>query len=310
MTPRQIGALLLLSLLWGLSSLFVKVAAPALGPVLLAELRVLIAGLALLAYGLVTRSLPALRGDWPRYLVVGALNFAIPATLIATASLSLPASVFAALNATTPIFGAIIAALWLHERLTLPRLLGLLLGFAGVSLLVGLGPVPLTSRTLLAGGASLLAALSYGLSAVYTKVHLQGRPPQAMATYSQLFAALLITPGLPFSLPAQPPSIQVIGIMLALALLSSAWAFMLYFYLILDAGPTKATMVTYLSPAVAMLLGWALLGESITLWMATGFLLIIASVLLVNAKSEPAKTTHSLEPFEHQQASLLREGMR
>lgn len=284
MASKEIGALLLLSLLWGLSSLFVKVAAPALGPILLAELRVLIAGLALLVYGFTTRTLPDLGRDWPRYLAVGVLNFAIPATLIATASLTLPASLFAALNATTPIFGALVAAIWLKEPLTLPKLSGLLLGFLGVSLLVGLGPVPLTGQSLLAGGASLLAALSYGLSAVFTKVHLQGRPPLAMATYSQLFAALLIGPALPFALPAQPPSLLVVGAMLALALLSSAWAFMLYFYLILSAGPTRATMVTYLSPAVAMLLGRALLKESLTPWSIVGFGLIVASVALVNAR--------------------------
>ncbi|HWI65507.1 MAG TPA: DMT family transporter, partial [Symbiobacteriaceae bacterium] len=132
MTPRQILTLLVLSAFWGGSFIFMRVAAPELGPIVLIELRVLIAGLALLAYGAVSRTLQPLGPAWKQFLVIGAINSAIPFLLIATASLYLPASVTATLNATTPLFGAAAAAAMLGERLTLRKGAGILLGIVGV----------------------------------------------------------------------------------------------------------------------------------------------------------------------------------
>lgn len=282
MTPRQLGALLLLSALWGGSFVFIRIAAPALGPVLLIELRVLIAGLALLAVGLLRRNLPDPRPHWRQYLVIGGLNSALPFLLISTASLYFPASMTATLNATTPLFGALAASLWLGEQLTARKALGLFLGIAGVAALVGLGPVPWTLATIGAAGASLLGAASYGVAAVYTKRNARSAQPQALATYSQLFAAALLLPLAPFAVPSQAPTPLVIGSVLALALLCTAFAYLLFFYLILEAGPTKATMVTYLSPAFGMLWGALLLQEPLGLGTLVGFGLILTSVALVS----------------------------
>jgi drug/metabolite transporter (DMT)-like permease len=284
LTPKQLGALLFLGAMWGGSFIFMRIAAPALGPVMLIELRVALAGLTLLAYGAMTRSLPSVRTQWRQYLVAGAVNSAVPFVLIATASLVLPASMTATLNATTPLFGAVIAALWIKEPMTVHKLLGLGAGLAGVAVLVGLGPVPWSVDVLLAAGASLLAAASYGVGAVYTKTRFPNADPRVLTTYSQLGAALVLAPLVPFALPHGAPSGLVIGSTLALALLCTALAYLLYFYLILEAGPTKAILVTFLSPAFGLLWSALFLGESLGLVHFVGFGLILGSVALVNRR--------------------------
>lgn len=233
MAPRDLSALLLLSALWGGSFLLMRVAAPVLGPVVLIELRVLIAGLALLAYALAARSVPAARAHWMPLLTVGLLNSALPFTLIAAAELHLSASLAATLNATTPLFGALVAAIGLRETVTPGKVTGLLLGLAGVAVLVGLGPVTLSAVTLVSIGASLLAALLYSVAAVYIKVNLKGVAPLSLALYSQLFAAGLLLPAVPFAPPQGSPSGLVVACVLALGLLSTALAYLLYFGLIL-----------------------------------------------------------------------------
>jgi drug/metabolite transporter (DMT)-like permease len=282
-TPKNLSALLLLSALWGGSFLFMRIAAPALGPILLIELRVALATLALLGYGAMARKLPPLGPRWRPYLMIGIINSAVPFVLIATAELHLPASLAATLNATTPLFGALVAALWLREAFPLRRVLGLGLGFAGVAVLVGLGPIPLSPVVLGSIGLSLLAALSYGVAAVYTKVHMPGGQPQALATYSQLFAGVVLLPLLPFALPDHAPSGTVVGSVLALALLCTAFAYLLYFHLIITVGPTRATMVTYLSPAFGTLWGFLFLQEKLGPGSIAGFGLILLSVALVQA---------------------------
>lgn len=283
MRSADVGALLLLSALWGGSFLFMRIAAPALGPLFLIEVRVLLAGLALLVAAAVARKLPPLRTHWRHYLIIGAINSALPFSLIATAELHLPASVAAMLNATTPLFSSLVASVWMGERLTVRKVLGLVLGFSGVVALAGLGSVPLTGRTLWSMGASLLAAISYGTAAVYTKVKVRDGQPHALAMYSQLFAALVLLPFVPFALPRAIPSGTVVISVAMLALLSTAFAYLLYFYLIVRVGPTRATVVTYLSPAFGMLWGALFLHESLGLGSILGFGLILASVGLITA---------------------------
>ncbi|MFZ5815255.1 MAG: DMT family transporter [Bacillota bacterium] len=289
MTSKQTGALLLLSAIWGAVFLFFRIAVPVLGPVMLIELRVGIAALALLLYGLIRRQVPPLRPHWRHYLLIGTINSAIPYLLFAVAALYLPSSILVTLNATTPLFGLLVAALWMGERLTPQKVGGLLLGLAGVVTLVGLGPIPLTPETLLATGLSLLAALSYGFAAVYTKVKAKGAQPQGLATYSQLFAALVIAPLTPLALPEAMPSLLVVGSVLTLAVLCTSVAFLLYFYLIVEAGPTRAVMVTYLAPAFGMLWGALLLHEPLGPGSFAGLALILLSVALVTRGAPAAR---------------------
>ncbi|BDP41294.1 membrane protein [Deinococcus aetherius] len=289
MSPRDLTALLVLSALWGGSFLFMRIAAPVLGPVVLIELRVLIAGLALLTFAVATRSLPSFRVRWRQFLVIGVVNSALPFLLISAATVQITASLAATLNATTPLFGALVAAVWLGERLSWGKGAGLLLGLMGVALLVGFGPLPLTSPVWLSIGASLLGALSYGVAAVYTKLRMTGVPPFALALYSQLCAAVVLLPAVPFALPTVLPSGVVILSVLALALLSTAVAYLLYFGLIQRVGPTRATTVTYLSPAFGIVWGALLLREPLTLWSFLGFGLILASVALVTGPVLPGR---------------------
>jgi drug/metabolite transporter (DMT)-like permease len=179
-------------------------------------------------------------------------------------------------------FGALAASVWLREPLGLLKVSGLLLGFVGVAVLVGLGPIPLTPPTLIAIGLSLAAAVSYGVAAVYTKARIHGAEPRAVATYSQLFAALLLLPVAPFVLPQHAPTAVATGSLLALALLCTALAYLLYFYLIFKIGPTRATMVTYLSPVFGTLWGVLLLHESLGVGALAGFGLVLAGVGLVS----------------------------
>ncbi|HEY3367186.1 MAG TPA: DMT family transporter [Symbiobacteriaceae bacterium] len=299
MGSKNLGALLLLSALWGGSFLFMRIAAPSLGPILLIELRVAIAGLALLGYALATKRVPPLHSHWRQYLVIGAINSALPFVLISTAELYLPASLAATLNATTPLFGAIVATVWMGEALTVRKISGLLLGFAGVATLAGLGPLPLTATTLWSMAASLVAAISYGVAAVYTKVKVQGGQPQALALYSQLFAAVLLMPLVPFSLPSAWPSMTVIVSVLTLALLSTAFAYLLYFQLIVNVGPTKAVMVTYLAPGFGMLWGAVFLQEQLGVASFLGFGLILCSVALVSGRAAAPAVKPTVEAESH-----------
>jgi drug/metabolite transporter (DMT)-like permease len=275
MNTKQIGALLLLSALWGGSFLFMRIAAPVLGPVLLIELRVLIAGVALLVYMLVTRSAFDLRARWKHYLVIGIINSAIPFTLIATAELYLTAGLAATLNATSPLFGAVVAAIWINEALTKKKVIGLALGLLGVSILVGWSPFPFSLTLAISVAASLAAAACYGIGGVYTKVYMQGASSKAVATCSQLGAALVLLP-LTFVAPSRhAPTPIVLLAVIALALLCTAVAYLLYFWLIEHAGPTRALTVTFLAPIFGVLWGTVLLSEPLSLSTFIGFGIIL-----------------------------------
>jgi len=289
MSPRAVLALLTLSAMFGASFLFMRVAAPVLGPVLLVEVRVALAGLTLLAYGLLSGRLRRPGPGWWRYVVTGLLQSALPFTLFATASLTLTASFTSTLNATTPIATALVAALWLGDRLTRRGVLGLLLGLVGVAVLVGFGPLPLTRPVLLATGYSLLAATSYAFAAVFARSRLHGEPPLAVSAYGLTAAAVLLLPLLPFNGPVGELTPAVVGSALTLSLVSTALAFLLFYFVLQEAGPTRATMVTYLAPAFGVLWGWLLLDEPLAAGMFVGFGLVLLSVALVAGGVRPAR---------------------
>jgi drug/metabolite transporter (DMT)-like permease len=292
MRVKDLASLTLLATLWGGSFLFMRVAVPLFGPPLLAFLRVGLAGAGLLAYAAALGRVPALRGRWRAYLALGALNAAIPYALIAAAELHLTASLAAILNATTPLFAAIVAAARLGERLTARVALGLALGLAGVAILVGWSPLPLDRALLLAVGASLVAALSYALAGVYAKATFAGEPPLTLAIGQQLGAAALL---LPLALPrvaVEPatlrPSFAVGAATIALALLSTSLAYLLYFSLIASAGPTRTLSVTFLVPVFGVLWSVLFLRETVGPATLAGLAIILASVLLVTGVRLPA----------------------
>jgi drug/metabolite transporter (DMT)-like permease len=282
MKTSQIAELLLLAALWGGSFLFMRIAAPQLGPIWLIECRVLLAGGILLPLLVRLDLARELRPRWRSLLVVGCLNSALPFSLLAFASVSLPAGMTSILNGTVPIFGIAVAAIWLRERLTITRLLGSLLGFVGVVVLIGWQPIAANTSFFIAVAAGLWAALMYAIAAPYIKQTLVGTPPLVVATGSQLGAALVLLPALPFTVPASLPSPQVVLSVVALAGLSTSLAYMLYFRLINNVGPTRALTVTYLIPVFATIWGALFLQEAITLSTVLGGGLVLVGTAIAN----------------------------
>jgi len=280
MRAQDLVRLLSLAALWGGSFAFIRVAVPALGPIWLAESRVVLAFAALFALALIRRSVPSLAAHWRAYLAIGLVNSALPFALFSFAEQTISASNAAILNATSPFFGAIVAAGWLREPLGARRLTGMALGLAGVVLLVGWQAEPLSSSMLVAALACLAAALCYGVASVYAKVRMTGIPSFAIAVYSQLGAAIVLAPALPFVPPPAALSPLVAANMLALALASTAIAYLLYFRLIADVGPARALTVTFLIPLFGVLWGVLFLQEPLAVNMLAGCALILAGTWL------------------------------
>ncbi len=274
-------ALILLAALWGGSFLFMRIAAPQLGPVWLIELRVLIAGLVLLPLVLRREQLALLREHrWP-LLQVGFLNAALPFTLLAFATLELTAGLTSILNATVPIFAALFAFLAFAERLRGLQIAGILLGFVGVVVLVGM-PQPGGPVSLVSVAAGLSAALSYVFGANLAKRRLTHLPATVSVTGSQLGAAVALAPLLPLTVPDGLPDMMVVASVIGLAVFSTALAFVVYFQLIRDAGPTRTLTVTYLIPVFAIAWGHLLLDEALTQGVLLGGGLILLGVAFAN----------------------------
>jgi drug/metabolite transporter (DMT)-like permease len=282
MKLSQITELLLLAALWGGSFLFMRVAAPEFGPIWLIECRVLLAGLTLLPLLWKQGLMGHLRSHLRALMVVGLLNSALPFSLLAFSSLSLPAGTTAILNGTVPFFGVGVAYIWLHEPLTRSRMLGLLVGFTGVVVLVGLRGTAITPDILLAIATGLCAALMYAIAAPFIRLNLRGVPSLVIATGSQLSAAVFLLPLLPFTQPAVAPSEQAIWAVVGLAILSTSIAYILYFRLIQTVGSTRALTVAYLIPLFAILWGALILHEAITVSMVAGGALILSGTAIAN----------------------------
>lgn len=281
-TYREMTALILLAALWGGSFLFIRVAVDAFGPLTLIAGRVMLAAAVLGALMAALRRPLELRRHALRLLVLGLVNAAIPFTLIATAELHLTASLAATLNATVPLFTALLSAVWLGERLTIRRVAGLLLGVAGVVVLVGWSPLTLTPAVLLSIAAMLAATLCYAFSGVYVKKYLSAAPTATLALGQQLAAGCwLLLPAI-WQRPERMPPMAAVWALLGLAVLSTAFAFLLYFYLIDRVGPTRTYTVTYLVPFFGMLWGAWFLGETVTGGMFAGLACILASLVLIN----------------------------
>jgi drug/metabolite transporter (DMT)-like permease len=281
MRPKELMALALLGALWGGSFLFIRVAVPVLGPFVLMELRVGLAAVTLTLYAVAVSSLPKLRTHWKEFLILGGLNGALPFTLIATSEINLTASLAAILNSTTALFAAVVAAAWIGEALTTRKIVGVVSGIVGVTVLVGWIPIALDWIVLLSVGASLTAALSYALGGVYAKRTFVDAPLLTLAIGQQTGAAMLLLPPAAVNLPAEAPSPAVVFSVLALSLLSTAVAYLLYFYLLANVGPTKTLTVTFLVPVSGLLFGILFLGEPVGIGTLIGLGIILSSVALV-----------------------------
>ncbi|HEU4556915.1 MAG TPA: DMT family transporter [Longimicrobium sp.] len=282
MKPKDAAALILLAAVWGGSFLFIRMAVPSLGPLPLVAIRVVLAALVLAAVLVALRRPVELKRHARGLLVLGAMNAAIPFTLISWAELHLSAALASTLNATVPLFTALLSVVWLGERLTPARVGGLLLGVAGVAVLVGWSPLQLTAATVLSVLAMLGATLSYAFAGVYTKRSLSGVSTWTLALGQQLGAAAWLAGPAAIQWPSARPPIAAVGAVFALGVLSTALAYVLYFRLISSMGPTRTGTVTYIVPLFGMAWGTLFLGEPVTGGMFAGLACILVSMLLVN----------------------------
>jgi len=270
-----------LAAIWGASFLFMRVVAPVLGAVWTAEVRVTLAGIALLLLMLVTKRAMQFGQHWRAYLVLGLVNSALPFALYSYAALTIPAGYSAIVNATSPLWGALMGRVFLGEQLTIRKMLGMAVGVAGVALLVRLGPVAWSHELLLAVLACVGATVCYALAGIYSKKVSGQLSAMQMATGSQCGASIVLLPLLSVA-PVQGEITSTIMIVAAaLALLCSAVAYLIYFRLMADVGPTKALTVTFLIPLFALLWGFVFLHETITLSTLAGCVGVVLATWLV-----------------------------
>ena len=278
----DLGALILLGAIWGSSYLFIRIIVPVLGPWGMVAPRMLGAGIALM---ILARVYGIAWGEWrlwPRYLLLAFLTSFAAQFLIATAALSLNSPTLAIINTTMAMFVALLSAWLLHERLTGRRSMGLALGLAGVALVVGFTPVDFTPRILLAYGGALLAAFCGAYGTVYAARHLVHRPSFELAIVQSLIAGVMATPlGVAPLVAAWPLPGKVLWALLALSLICTASANLIYYRLMKRTSPTVSMSVTYLIPCFSLLWGWLFLGETIAWLQLAGFAVVLGAVSLV-----------------------------
>ncbi len=274
----------ILSAIWGASFLFMQMAAPQFGVMPTAALRVAIASLVLLPLVWHRGLLPMLHRHWRATFLVGVFNSGIPFALYAFALAHLSTGLTSILNATTPMFGALVAWIWLRDRPGASRVTGLAIGFLGVALLAGRGaglrPEADLQIAVWAVLACLAACLCYGISASFTKRYLADAPAMVTATGSQLGATLALALPALVAWPEQMPDLRAWGAILVLGVACSGVAYLLFFRLIERTGAARALTVTFLIPVAAMTYGVVFLDEVLTAWMVMcGAIILLGTAL-------------------------------
>jgi drug/metabolite transporter (DMT)-like permease len=272
----------LLAAMWGASFLLMKLGASEFGPFSMAFLRSLLAAVFLLPLLLWRGHVGVLRDKWASMLVMGAFNSAIAFALFGFAVLHINTGLASIMNATTPLWGALVAWVWLRDKPGGIRILGLVIGFAGVAALAW-DKATFKASAVSSGVAvlaSLAATLCYGVAASYTKKYMQDVPPLASAAGSQIGASMLLLLPAATHLPAQMPSTNAWWAIIALAVFCTALPYVLYFRIIAKAGPSRAIAVTFLIPVFGVLYGAVFLKEMITTTMlACGAVIVLGTAL-------------------------------
>lgn len=274
--------LVALAAVWGASFAFIRVDAPAFGPVVLVDARVLIAGAALTVWGRYGwRKLGRLGRHGRIFALLGLFNAAVPFTAIAFAELRASAAWAAIIIATTPLFAALISRLWLGERLGWLRLAGLALGVLGVGILVDGMSLALPHAWAPSMGLLLLGALCYAASGVYTARYAHDIAPLDLAWGQQWAAGIWLLPLAVVWRPVGWPGWGAVGALGVLAVVCTAFAYILYFQLIRSVGPTRALSVNFLVPLFGVLWSVLLLGETLSVRTLIGLGLVLLSLVLV-----------------------------
>lgn len=280
MKRRDLADLLLLSLLWGAAYLFMRAAVPAFGPAPMIALRLAIAAVVLLPLLAWRGGLGQLRAA-PGPLLVQAVAFtAGPFLALGWAAQHLTAGLLAVLNATAPLFAALLAHTVFHEKLGAWRIAGLVTGFGGVALLTAGGTALRSAQGLLAVGAVLGVSAVWAVGANYTRRRLGGMDSLALTVGSLALASLALAPLAAATWPATPPSLRAWLEMAFLGVGSSGLGFLLYYRLLRRVGAVKAMSVTFLNPVVAFVAGALYLGEAISLQTVAGATVVLLGTAL------------------------------
>jgi drug/metabolite transporter (DMT)-like permease len=276
MTRRGWLLFIALGVLWGMPYLLIRIAVTAVDPLVVAESRTLIGALLLLPIAWHRKTLVAGFRRWQWLLAYTLIEMSIPWLLLGHAETRLNSSTAGLLLAIVPLFTALIVTKLGHERLEPRRLFGLGVGFAGVALLVG---IDIHFSDLPAVAATMVVALCYAIGPIIVDRKLKDVPAIGVVTASLIVATLLYAPFAPMVWPEDFPASAAWSV-IGLGVLCTASAFLVFFALIAEAGPARATVVTYVNPAVAIVLGAMVLSEPVTLGMVIGFpLVIVGSVL-------------------------------
>ncbi len=290
MTPAEWGLLAVLSVLWGGSFLFNGIAIREMAPLTFVACRVGLAAIVLnLALPLIGQRVPATRAVWSAFIGMGLLNNVIPFCLIVWAQGSITSGLAAILNATTPLFGAIVAhVLTPDEKLTVNKAIGVVLGLTGVVIMVGPSALEGFDAHIAGELAVLAAAFCYGLSGVYGRRFRRLNVPPIATAAGQMTASTIMMVPLALVID-QPwlhaaPSPAAVGAIFGIALLSTALAYVIFFRILATAGGTNLLLVTFLIPASAILLGVAFLGEAIEIRQLVGMGLIGAGLAAIDGR--------------------------
>ncbi|HEX6638329.1 MAG TPA: DMT family transporter [Steroidobacteraceae bacterium] len=286
MSKRGWILFLSLGLLWGMPYLLIRIAVAEIDPLVVAGSRTVLGALLLAPLALHRNALAPAFGKWKWLLAFTLIEISLPWWMLGHAETRLNSSTAGLLIAVVPLFAALIISRLGHEKLEPRRLFGLGLGFAGVALLVGLD---IHLDDLAAVGATILVALCYAIGPIIIDRKLKDVPAIGVITASLIVASLIYLPFAPFLLPARV-SLASVSSVVGLGVLCTAAAFIVFFALIAEVGPARATVITYVNPAVAIVLGALVLDEKLTPGMAIGFPLVILGSFLGTMRAKPART--------------------
>jgi drug/metabolite transporter (DMT)-like permease len=305
---KSLLQLLLLGSLWGSSYLYIKVAVEGISPLMVVASRLFFGALLLFAVIRIWQlSLPRDRRMWFHLIVMAVIGNVIPWTLISWGGQHIDSGLAAVLNSTTPFFTILFTvAAFRSERLTIPRSAGVILGFAGVGVLTGADVTQIASASVQGQAAILFSSICYGLAFAYARRYVRG-DAIVLAGCQILTAFLIISP---FALTLGDPmgaelTLARIGAILALGLLTSGVAYILYYRLISDVGATMASYATYLIPVVGLMLGWLVLGEQIGTRSVVGVALILTGLAIATVlhRERPNPIQVQKSPMDSQTAS-------
>ena len=277
---------ILLGAIWSSSFMWIKIAVQEIGPMTLVAFRALFGLLfGVLVIFIQRVALPRDLKSWRPLLLLGLTNIAIPFFLISWGEKSIDSAVASVLDATVPLFTILIAHYLLNDdKITLPKTMGLLIGFAGVVILMSKDLFHASASSLLGQGAVILASVFYAVNSVYIRKTTEDMPGIVRSTGPLISASLIMWLGtFLFERPVEVPQLGITWVaLLWLGILGSGLAFTMAFYLIHEIGPTRTTMVTYLFPLGGVLLGITFLNEQLTWQLITGGILILLSLVVAN----------------------------